>query len=294
MLAKSHPGEKLMKAQCYACHNPATPHAGRIAPPMIAIKKHYINEETSKEDFIKEVVEFTLNPSEEKVKLRGAVKRFGLMPKQYFKEEDLKQIAEYLYDYEIEEPGWFKEHHEGQKGKGHYQKGKHQKQKRKRKGKNGKAIGYNIATKTKQALAKNLIGTIQKEGTVAALKFCNVEAYPITDSMGVELNAEIKRVSDRPRNAKNKASQEESGYITLFQNKINDGENYEPIIKKLSQGKTRFYAPIVTNQLCLQCHGKPDTHIDSQTFSTIKELYPKDLAMGYDVNQVRGLWQITF
>ncbi len=288
-LAKNHPGERLLKAQCYACHNPATPHEGRLAPPMIAIKKHYINDETTKEDFINEVVSFTINPSEENAKLHGAVKRFGLMPKQFFKEEDVKQIAEYLFDYEIEEPKWFQEHHNGEKGKG-----KHQKQKRKRRGKNNKEIGYSIASKTKQELAKNLIGTIQQEGTLAALKFCNVEAYPITNNMAKELNATIKRVSNKPRNPNNKANQEESEYIQQFQNNINNGEDYEPIVKNLAQGKTRFYAPIVTNQLCLQCHGKPDTQIEPQTLATIKELYPKDLAVGYDVNQVRGLWQITF
>jgi cytochrome c2 len=110
--SKNHPGKKLMETKCYACHNPISPEDQRIGPPMIAIKKHYINENTSKEEFIKDFVSFVKNPSEDNAKMRGAVRKFGVMPKQYFKEEDLKAIAEYMYDNEIEKPEWFQKHWE--------------------------------------------------------------------------------------------------------------------------------------------------------------------------------------
>ena len=46
-----HPGKKLMETNCYACHNPTTSENERLGPPMIAIKKHYISENTTKESF---------------------------------------------------------------------------------------------------------------------------------------------------------------------------------------------------------------------------------------------------
>jgi len=50
-----HPGKKLMEINCYACHNPTTSHEDRIAPPMIAVKKHYISSNTTKEQFITDI-----------------------------------------------------------------------------------------------------------------------------------------------------------------------------------------------------------------------------------------------
>ncbi|NNK55032.1 MAG: cytochrome c family protein, partial [Flavobacteriaceae bacterium] len=104
-----HPGKALMEKNCYACHNAATAHEDRIAPPMIAVKKHYISEDTSKEEFTEAILNWTKEPSEDKAKMYGAVKRFGVMPYQSFPEETIRQISEYLYDYDIEEPEWFAE-----------------------------------------------------------------------------------------------------------------------------------------------------------------------------------------
>lgn len=302
--SKNHPGKKLMEMKCYACHNPTSPEDQRIGPPMIAIKKHYINEKTSKEEFTKEFVAFVQNPSEENVKMRGAVRKFGVMPKQYFKEEDLKAIAEYMFDNEIEEPEWFQKHWEERgnrgKGKGHGKHGKHGEGKRKKgKGKHSDAkndteIGMNYAMKTKQQLAKNLMGALGRGGTIEALEFCNLRAIPITDSMSVAQNVKIKRVSDRPRNLNNIASKEEIELISMFQKKIDNKEAYKPIVKNLGNGRKQFYAPIVTNQMCLQCHGKRNDQVKSYTLETIKKLYPKDIALGYAENQVRGLWSIQY
>ena len=42
--------------------------------------------------------------------MRGAVNRFGVMPKQLFPEETIKQIADYMFDNTLEKPKWFQEH----------------------------------------------------------------------------------------------------------------------------------------------------------------------------------------
>jgi cytochrome c2 len=298
LTAENHPGKKLLESKCYACHNPTAPHDQRIGPPMIAIKKHYITEETSKGEFTKALVSFVQNPSEENAKMRGAVRKFGVMPKQYFKEEDLKTIAAYLYDFEIEEPKWFQEHwkeHQGNgKGRGKQGKGKNKRGQGKHSPKMDGTTGMNYALKTKQQLAKNLMGALQKGGTIKALEFCNLRAIPITDSMATAQNVKIKRVSNKPRNPSNKASNEEAQLISMFQQKIDSEENYKPVVQTLENGKKQFYAPIVTNQMCLQCHGTPNKTVTSETLETLKKRYPKDLALGYDVNQVRGLWSIQF
>lgn len=122
----SHPGKKILENKCFVCHNPSAKHTERIAPPMIAVKAHYIDAETTKEQFVNEFVAFAKKPSKQKAKMFGAVRKFGVMPYQPFKEEELKLIAQYVYDSKIEEPSWFKEHWEEKKGESYINKKKKQ------------------------------------------------------------------------------------------------------------------------------------------------------------------------
>lgn len=98
-----HPGKELLETKCYVCHSPSNKHKGRLAPPMIAVKSHYFTDEISKQEFASAVWNFVQEPSEKKVKMWGAVRNFGLMPYQQFSEKEVRLIAEYMYDYEIEE-----------------------------------------------------------------------------------------------------------------------------------------------------------------------------------------------
>ena len=99
-----HPGKALLEKHCYACHNPTTAHENRIAPPMFAIKKHYLRNEVTKEEFTKQFVDWTSGPSADKAKMPGAVEKFGVMPYQEFDTESVKLIAEYLYLTELDTP----------------------------------------------------------------------------------------------------------------------------------------------------------------------------------------------
>ncbi|MBS9767504.1 MAG: DUF3365 domain-containing protein [Flavobacteriaceae bacterium] len=159
--------------------------------------------------------------------------------------------------------------------------------------KNYTKIGMKYALTTKAVLGKNLIGQLTKNGAVSALSFCNERAYPLTDSVSTAQKVSIKRVSDKYRNPKNQANDKELTYIEKFKKALVNGEKPTPIIDK-KDGKVHFYAPIITNAMCLQCHGTPNEQIQPKTFAKIKELYPNDNATGYKANQVRGMWSITF
>lgn len=152
-----------------------------------------------------------------------------------------------------------------------------------------KKQGLQYAMSTKAVLGKNLIGQLQKNGAVAALSFCNERAYPLTDSMSLNKNAHIKRVSDKYRNPKNKANTLELKHIQTFKNQLKNNKKTTPIVEE-KDDKIHFYAPIITNQMCLKCHGSPEPNV----LKKISELYPNDKAVGYDVNQVRGIWSIVF
>lgn len=287
----AHNGKKLMETHCYVCHSPtAKENEGRIAPPMIAVKSRYLMDYDTKEDFVKAISAFVENPTDDHAIMYGAVKKFGVMPKQVFPENTVEQIADFMFDYQIEEPTWFKNHWQGHGNDNWSQPGKKvvvlEKQK------TYEEIGLEYALSTKKVLGENLMGTIQKKGTLEALAFCNVQAMPLTDSMSVNYNATIKRVSDKNRNPNNKANAEELKYIEQFKRDIAENKESKPVVVDKGE-KVQFYYPIPTNTMCLQCHGKPENIKPEVRAKTLK-LYPNDLAIGYGENEVRGIWSITF
>lgn len=152
--------------------------------------------------------------------------------------------------------------------------------------------GKAIATETQKILAKNLTEAITKGGTGYAIRFCNIQALPLTDSMSKQQNANIKRVSDQPRNPDNSANEKEMAYIQSIKNAIEKGETANPQIIS-SENEVTGYYPIITNSLCLQCHGNKTTDITKESLGKIKSLYPNEKATGYSINQLRGIWVIN-
>lgn len=283
--------KKIMENKCYLCHNPTASEKNRIGPPMAAIKARYLKDATSKEGFVENIWHFVEKPTKEKAKLKGAVKRFGVMPYQKYNEAEIKAIASYMYDYKIDEPSWFKAHWGEKHGGDYNQQGEEFSSVNTQK--SIEEIGLSYANSSKAQLGKNLMGAIQQQGVLYALEFCNVQAMPITDSMAKVHQTKIARVSNKNRNPTNKANAEEARYISLFQGLINKGEEPQPIVVSENE-KNHFYYPIVTNDMCLKCHGNLGQEVEEKTYEKILELYPNDKAIGYNVNEVRGIWSIEF
>tara|TARA_R110000744_G_scaffold169588_3_gene287504 strand:+ start:2419 stop:3423 length:1005 start_codon:yes stop_codon:yes gene_type:complete len=285
-------GKKLMESKCYLCHNPSAPENGqRIGPPMVAVKAHYLDVYKDRESFVAGVMEFVKSPSEENTMMRGAVRRFGLMPSQQFAEDEIRKIAEYIYDYQIEEPDWFKSHWMDRRGDSLYNKGKKLTVSSSKQ--SPKELGMKYALETQKLLGKNLMGTLQNKRVEEAVVFCNERAYPLTDSMATNFNARIKRVSDKPRNPDNRANATELVHIETFKDKVAAGESFDPILKE-ENGKIYFYYPIVTNTMCLNCHGTREKDVAPEVLTHLSRLYPDDKATGYGPDEVRGIWSIVF
>lgn len=276
-------GFQILESNCFSCHSPNASIENKVAPSMIAIKKHYITEEVTKEDFIKALIEFINTPSEENPKIPGAIKRFGVMPKMSFSDKQLTQVAGYIYDTELEAPDWFEKHYQEEKKKHmanmdladlSYEE-----------------LGLKYAMSTKAVLGKNLMGAIKSKGTENALEFCNIKAFLLTDSMANVLKTKIKRVSDKPRNPLNAANESELKYIDVSKQILAKRGKIKPQVQEIN-GKMVSYYPIITNKMCMQCHGEPNTQIQPATLEKLNSLYPKDMAKGYAENQLRGIWVV--
>ncbi|WP_422081967.1 Tll0287-like domain-containing protein [Ulvibacterium sp.] len=288
----AHPGKGLMERECYMCHNPKASEAHMIAPPMAMIKMHYLDSTTTKEQFTEALV-YWLNDPEQESRIPNAVKRFGSMPYIPYPEKVIEQIAHYMYDHELDRPDWFANYLEsdGQGAENPLGKYDYATTGNAEKRYANKGLGHALATKAQ--LGRNLMKAINEKGTQGAVEFCNVKAIPLTDSMSVMQNAVIKRVSDKPRNPKNQANAKELEHINFFKEQIASDNSVEPIVEE-QDGEVNFYYPITTNTLCLQCHGNPNEQIEPETLAVLRNLYPKDKAVGYGINELRGIWSINF
>ena len=62
-----------------------------------------------------------------------------------------------------------------------------------------------------------------------------------------------------------------------------------------SDGSTnKFFAPILTKELCLSCHGTPGNQLSEADYAFIKEIYPYDKAINFNSGDLRGIWSIKF
>lgn len=102
---------QLLSTQCYICHSiNSTSHDVLIAPPMVAVKKRYSRLYNRKDEFVNAVTKWALNPNKEDAIMFGAVTQFNVMPMQNFKEDEIRLIATYIFENELERPIWFEEH----------------------------------------------------------------------------------------------------------------------------------------------------------------------------------------
>ncbi|MCK5343671.1 MAG: hypothetical protein KAR20_09715 [Candidatus Heimdallarchaeota archaeon] len=118
-------GEQLYKTYCDACHGMAggMDMSKRIAPPMAAVRMHYIGTHTDKASFVAAISHWLEKPEESKTLMRGAIRRFKLMPAIVVSKADSEVIAGYIFDGSLAGPAGFQEHVNEMHGKGGMGKG---------------------------------------------------------------------------------------------------------------------------------------------------------------------------
>lgn len=150
--------------------------------------------------------------------------------------------------------------------------------------------GGQIAGAVQENLLKNLENAIASGGTASAIDYCNIRASQLVDSLSKVYNCEIARITARPRNPENKLTAVDAPSV---QSVLTD--SLPPHLLVESDSTAIYYQKIsIGSPTCLKCHGKPGKDIEAGTLSAIKKLYPKDMAVGYALNDPRGAWKITF
>jgi mono/diheme cytochrome c family protein len=276
-------GLKIIDGNCLSCHSQETGNSNAVAPSLAEIKTAYRESYPSPAEFISAMQEFLVAPSSDKALMRPALVKFGIMPNLGYADAQYASVATYLFYADVEDADWFNSRFTQEKEEllamldsaeaDYIQR------------------GLDIALATKSVLGKTLLQAIKTKGTTGALEFCNERAVVISDSMSAILKADVKRVSDRNRNPNNAANTEEMSYIEDALAQIHETGKAKPATVDKGDRVIGYY-PIMTNGMCLQCHGDKGSDMEPETQVRLSQLYPDDRATGYSVDQLRGIWVI--
>jgi len=154
--------------------------------------------------------------------------------------------------------------------------------------------GTRISMETQQLLGATLKKTIEQKGIPEALKYCNLHAYPLVDSIMGRYSVTIKRASMDTRNPSDIPDQDEMRIIKAYRDSLSSGKT-PAVFVEVSDKEVHYARPILLNDnVCLNCHGKVGTEISNENYQVIKALYPEDQATGHALGDLRGIWSIRF
>ncbi len=153
--------------------------------------------------------------------------------------------------------------------------------------------GNTIADVTQKTLGSTLMYHVENNGIEPALKYCNLNAYPLVDSLAKVYSAEIKRVTLKARNLDNKPDSIETELLEAYQYSIGQGDMITENIHDLEDEYLLYTKPILIGApLCLQCHGKLGEELEMETKELLDDLYPGDESTNYSIAEFRGMWSI--
>ena len=140
------------------------------------------------------------------------------------------------------------------------------------------------------ALKSRLQEAMKAGGPINALSVCNTDAMPITTKAAMESNALVSRVSLKNRNPKNTPNNWQKTVLEDFDARAARGEDvnkmaFAKIVDNGEKKQLHFMKALPTGAVCLTCHG---AKIEADVQAKLTELYPADLATGYQQGQVRG------
>lgn len=153
--------------------------------------------------------------------------------------------------------------------------------------------GMEITTEAFGKLSGELKMALNSGGVASALPYCNLMAYPLTDSVAEKHGVILRRTALRFRNPDNAPTEAETAQLNAFAAALQEGSHPEPELKRGANAPV-FYRPILLQEGCLKCHGTPEEDIAGADLERIRELYPDDKAVGFRPGELRGMWVLEF
>lgn len=123
-------------------------------------------------------------------------------------------------------------------------------------------------------------------GPVEAIGACSTAAPSIAAGLSVD-GVVMGRSSHKLRNPENAPPHWLARHLDSFA----EGQQQDPLVLELEDGRYGYAEPITTQGMCLVCHGES---LAPEIAMRIGEAYPEDLATGFSEGDVRGVFWVEF
>jgi len=146
-----------------------------------------------------------------------------------------------------------------------------------------KMLGKELKSEVKKRMKDDPSG-------LQAAYLCSKSAEDITKRVNAKYpeGVRVYRTAIKYRNPNNKPDETDIKVMQEFEKEIKDKTfKKKPVVVKVGD-KTRVYVPLITQKLCLKCHGDPQK-MDKKVLETIKAKYPNDKAINFKEGDLRGV-----
>lgn len=152
------------------------------------------------------------------------------------------------------------------------------------------AASRELSSATQAQLGATLKQALADGGPQGAINVCRVAAPRIADQQSSTSGARISRTALRVRNPDNAPTPKQRAVLeTMEQALLTRPTEVPEVIAHASDGSSTYMRAIVTQPLCLACHGE---NLAPAVQAAIDEHYPKDQATGFRAGQLRGAWVV--
>jgi hypothetical protein len=125
------------------------------------------------------------------------------------------------------------------------------------------------------------------ESPVAAIDVCKLRAPAIAAGLTLD-TASVGRSSHKLRNPANAPAPWMQEAIDHY---LTQPSDLEPVTVQLEDGRIGYAEPIVTQPVCLLCHGE---NLSPVVVTKLEQLYPADQATGFRAGDFRGIFWAEF
>jgi hypothetical protein len=149
-----------------------------------------------------------------------------------------------------------------------------------------------LASELGSRLKAALTEAMTRNGPAAAIGVCADVAPQLATELSRRSGAQVGRTSERNRNPQNAPAPWARAPLERFAAALAAGEpaaNLEYFA--VEGGEARFLRPIVTEGLCLACHGSA---LAPEVQAALAARYPDDLATGFSAGELRGAFVVTW
>lgn len=152
-----------------------------------------------------------------------------------------------------------------------------------------------IAQEAFGLLSTALNQQIKTGGSLAALAYCNENALALTDSLAKQYGIQLQRLASRNRNPKNAANEREIEILREWDLALRNDQPLIPVQQESEEQIDWYGAITIPHPRCLDCHGLvAEGDIFPETLAAIKQLYPNDKAVNFELGDLRGMWKISY